>query len=216
MPTITLHPAAVLESNCVVASVDGSHPYSNAIGKGTDSSDYAQWYMVTGSAARTRVFYTFDLSAIPSNATITSVACSAKCQAQNSSAFRGGNNTVALLSGETSIATTEGNQAFGKSPTVVTIPEATWTREQLNDCRLLIGGARGLLETSTSYYMRFYGADLTITYEVPPEGPTPTLYLKQNGIYTPCSSAFKKTNGVWVEQTDLGNLFDENKTYILV
>lgn len=215
MPTITVHPAAVIESSCEVASVDGSHPYSNAIGRGTDSSDYAQWYMVTGGAALTRVFYTFDLSAIPSNATITSVACSAKCQAQDGSVFRGGNNQVALWSGETSIAATGGIQAFGTSATVVTIPEATWTREQLNDCRLMIQGSRGLLGTSTSYYMRLYGADLTVTYEVPPEGPTPTLYLKQNGIYTPCSSAFKKTNGVWVEQTDLGNLFDENKTYIL-
>lgn len=216
MPTITVHPSAVIESICEVESVDGSHPYSNAIGKGTDSNDYSQWYMVKGGSAITRVFYTFDLSAIPPNATITSVACSAKCQAQNSSAFRGGNNTVALRSGETTIAATEGNQAFGTSATVVTIPEATWTREQLNDCRLLIQGSRGLLGTSTSYYMRFYGADLTVTYEVPSEGPTPALYLKQNGIYTLCSSAFKKTSGVWVEQTDLGNLFDENKTYILV
>ena len=211
MPTITVHPAAVLESNCVVASVDGSHPYSNAIGKGTDSSDYAQWYMVKGGSAITRVFYTFDLSAIPSNATITSVACSAKCQAQNSSSFRGGNNTVALWSGETSIAETEGNQAFGTSATVVTIPEATWTREQLNDCRLMILGARGLLGTSTSYYMRLYGADLTVTYEEP---SGQAAYLKRNGIFAPCQKVYKKAGGVWVEQTDLSAAFADGVKYV--
>lgn len=212
MPTITLHPAVVLESICEVASVDGSHPYSNAIGKGTDSSDYAQWYMVTGGAARTKVFYTFDLSEIPENATITSVTCKAKCQCDNDSAFRGGNNSISLYSGSTQKAKTDGNQAFGTTASVVEVPETTWTRDELNSLNLLISGARGYLSTNTSYWMRLYGADLTVTYELPPEGPT--LYLKQNGAYTACSVAYKKVNGVWVEQTDIENLFDESKTYI--
>lgn len=212
MPTITLHPAVVLESTCEVASVDGSHPYSNVIGKGTDSSDYAQWYMVTGGAARTKVFYSFDLSEIPENATITSVICKAKCQCENSSSFGGGNNNVGLYSGSTEKVRTGGIQAFGTTASVVEVPETTWTRDELNSLNLVIHGARGYLNTSTSYWMRLYGADLTVTYEIPSEGPT--LYLKQNGAYTTCSVTYKKVNGVWVEQTDIENLFDESKTYI--
>lgn len=212
MPTITLHPAVVLESICEVASVDGSHPYSNAIGKGTDSSDYAQWYMVTGGSAPTKVFYSFDLSEIPKNATITSVTCKAKCQCENGSVFRGGKNVIHLYCGSTKKASTDGTQAFGTTASIVEVPETTWTRDELNSLNLLIFGSRGFLSTNTSYWMRLYGADLTVTYEVPPEGPT--LYLKQNGAYTACSVAYKKVNGVWVEQTDIENLFDESKTYI--
>lgn len=212
MPTITVHPSAILESESSFQSVDGSYPFKNAIGQGVDATTYAQWYMVTGGSAITRVLYTFDLSAIPSNATITSVTCQAKCQAQNSSSFRGGNTNLHLYSGSTSMTNT-GNQAFGTSAKVVTIPEVSWTREQLKDVRIAVIAARGLIGTSTSYWIRFYGADLTVTYEEP---SGQAAYLKRNGIFAPCQKVYKKAGGVWVEQTDLGNLFDENKTYILV
>ena len=166
MPTLTFHPSAVLEDMCSVASVDSSHPYSNIIGKGTDSSEYAQWYMVTGGSARTKVYYSFDLSVIPANATIISVICKGKCQSQNDSIFRGGNTTLCLYSGTTEMVHTE-NQAFGTSATVVEVPQVSWTREQLTDCRIMIQAARGLVSTSTSYYIRCFGIDLIVTYEVP-------------------------------------------------
>lgn len=166
MPTLTFHPSVVLEDMCSVESVDSSHPYSNIIGKGTDSSEYAQWYMVKGGSARTKVYYSFDLSVIPANAIITSVICKGKCQSQNDSIFRGGNTTLCLYSGTTEMVRTE-NQAFGTSATVVEIPQVSWTREQLTDCRIMIQAARGLVSTNTSYYIRCFGIDLIVTYEVP-------------------------------------------------
>ncbi len=166
MPTLTFHPSAVLEDMCSVESVDSSHPYSNVIGKGTDSSQYAQWYMVKGGSARTKVYYSFDLSAIPANAIITSVICKGKCQSQNNSILRGGNTTLSLYSGTTEMAGTA-NQAFGTSAKIVELPQVSWTREQLADCRILIQAARGLLNTNTLYYIRCFGIDLIVTYEVP-------------------------------------------------
>ena len=211
MPTITVHPSAVLESESSFQSVDGSYPFSNAVGKGTDSDVYAQWYMKTGGAAITRVYYAFDLSVIPENAVITSVTCQAKCQAQNSSSFRGGNTIVALHSGDTNMSSTD-NAVFGTSAKVVTVPEVAWTREQLNDCKILIQAARGLLGTSTSYYIRFYGADLTVIYEIPAEGPK--LWLKQKGAYSACKNAYKKENGAWVIQSDLAGVFEAGTNYV--
>lgn len=202
MPTITVHPAAVLASQNNVKSIDSSHPLEIALGKGTNNSTYAQWYMVTGAAAQTEVHYSFDLSAIPENATISSVTCSAKCQCQNSSIMRGGNNTISLFSDSNRMTITEGTTAFGTTATTVTIPAVSWTREQLEDCSMKITGTRGFLGTSTSYYMRFYGADLTVTYEVPAEGTG--LYFRSGGVWTEAKALYVRQNGVWTETDKAG------------
>ena len=74
-------------------------------------------------------------------------------------------------------------------------------------------GQRGSSNTTTAYYMRVYGAELTVTYsyEVPPEN---ILYVKNNNNWQMISKAYKKTNGIWVEETDLTQVFNSNNTYI--
>lgn len=211
MPIITVHPSAVLESESSFNSVDASYPFSNAIGRGIDSGTYAQWYMINGGSALTDVFYSFDLSEIPENASITSVTCKAKCQAENGSIFRGGNTILALYSGTEKMTVTE-NAAFGTKAAVVTIPETAWTRDQLYGCKILVRAARGYLSTNTSYYIRFYGADLTVTYEIPVDRPK--LWVKKGGTYTVCKNVYKKENGVWMLQSDLSAVFDENTKYV--
>lgn len=166
MPTITLHPSMVIESASSYGSANSSHPLSAIFGKGTSNAAYAQWTLVTGGAAETRVVYGFDTSEIPTNATITKVTCKAKCQAQNATVSRGGRTRVNMLSGSTIKAESDYG-AFGTSATVVTPPETTWTREQLTDCRVEIYAIRGLLGTTTTYWNRCYGIDLTVEYEVP-------------------------------------------------
>ena len=61
--------------------------------------------------------------------------------------------------------------------------------------------------------MRFYGADLVVEYEVPAKS---ALYVRQNGQYVAANQVFKKTNGVWVKQEDLTNVFDKDTGYITV
>lgn len=165
MPTITLHPSRVASEDSYYKSADSSHPLTAILGKGTSNGTYAQWYMIDGGSAYTRVMYGFDVSSIPANATINKVTCSAKCQAQNASAARGGNTRTHLWSGSTEIAASE-TRAFGTSATVVTI-SGSMTREQLDGVKMDVFASRGLLSTSTSYYIRCYGIDLTVEYEVP-------------------------------------------------
>ena len=203
MPTLTFHPSAVLEDMCSVESVDSSHPYSNVIGQGTDSSKYAQWYMVKGGSARTKVYYSFDLSAIPANAIITSVICKGKCQSQNNSILRGGNTTLSLYSGTTEMASTA-NQAFGTSAKIVELPQVSWTREQLTDCRILIHAARGLLNTNTSYYIRCFGIDLTVTYEIPVYY-TVTITINGGTLKSPTTENMTVLSGDDCEITFNGN-----------
>ena len=51
-----------------------------------------------------------------------------------------------------------------------------------------------------------------MTYTVPVV--TDKLYFKENGAWTAASKAFKKVNGIWVEQTDLTAVFDANTNYV--
>lgn len=181
-----LTPAAVDLS--ISAYKDESSPFSNAIGKGSDNvGNYAEWGLVTGGASRSYTCWAFDLSSIPSNATITNVTCSARCSNTNSSPVQAGNTTV-------SIGVTNGSEytskvasdtpAFGKEATVVTVSSADYTRAELDKFRLRIFAARGFLNTNRSYHTRFYGATLTIDYTIPSEGTSTTqnIYIGNSKI----------------------------------
>ena len=148
---------------------DESSPFTNAIGKGSDNEgDYAEWGLVTGSQAYTKVYWSFDMSSIPSNATITNVTCSARCSNTNENIMQGGNTLIAIgtvINGnEWTNKTASDNAAFGKTATVVTVSDATFTRAELDNFRLKIQAVRGFLGTGTSYHTKFYGATLTIDY----------------------------------------------------
>lgn len=116
------------------------------------SNNYAQingqddYYMI----------YAFDVSSIPSNATINSVSCSAKVEHTRSST----NGQVQLYTGTTAKGSAS---SFGNTATTVNLTTGTWTRSELNDIRIRIGSNY----TGTSQYeTRFYGANLTINYAV--------------------------------------------------
>lgn len=180
--TAILTPIAVDLS--ISAFKDESSPFSNAYGKGSDNEgDYAEWGLVTGTQAYTKVYWSFDMSSIPSNATITNVTCSARCSNTNASIMQGGNTVIAIGVGETTKVSSE-NPSFGKNPTVVTVSDATFTRAELDNFRLKIQAVRGFLSTSTSYHTKFYGATLTIDYTIPSEETSTTrnIYIGNTKI----------------------------------
>ena len=151
--------------------LEESSPFSNAYGKGSDNEgNYAEWGLVTGAQAYTRVYYTFDLSSIPSDAIITNVTCAARCSNTNASIAQGGNTLIALgtiVNGnEWTNKVSSDNAAFGTTAVVVTVNSTDFTREELDNFRLKIQAVRGFLNTSTSYHTKFYGATLTIDYTV--------------------------------------------------
>ena len=180
--TAILTPAAVDLS--ISKFKDESSPFTNAIGKGSDNTgNYAEWGLVTGRQAYTKVYWSFDMSSIPSNATITNVTCSARCSNTNENMMQGGNTVITIGVGETTKVSSE-NPSFGKKPTVVTVSDATFTRAELDNFRLKIQAVRGFLSTNTSYHTKFYGATLTIDYTVPSEvtSTTQNIYVGNSKI----------------------------------
>lgn len=212
MPTITLHPSQVFEADSHFKSVDAAHPFDEAFGRSKNSATYAQWYMVNGISALTQVQYGFNVSAIPTNATIKSVVVHAKCQSQDGRTHYGGNTYLRILRGTQTVVRSD-KQVFGTTASIVSLSDTSFTREQLNDLRVSIDASRGYFGTKTSFWIRFYGADLVVEYEAPEKS---ALYVRQNGQYVAANQVFKKANGVWVKQENLANVFDKDTKYVTI
>lgn len=156
--TVTLYPSAFISGQ--YASISGQ---TNPVGKGSTSTSYVTISLKTGSNAETWAYYSFDTSSIPANAEIVSVTCASKCYISTTTASRVGTRQVQLFTGTT---------AKGSASTVSTSTSAlnmscgTWTRSELNNCRIRVYGKRGTSNTSTTYYFRYYGSTLTIKYKV--------------------------------------------------
>lgn len=209
MAQLVSAPIGVDEANSAYKAI--SQPFSNAFGKYASNTDsYAEWSMVTGGSAYTYILWIFDVSSIPSNATIDKVTCTARCYNSNTQAFYAGNTSVHLLVGTTSKVITSGIKAFGNTPVEVTLTSTDYTREELDSFRLKIQSTRGYLGTNNTYYTRLYGATLTVEYTTP---VGEQFMLKTGGVWTTVSKVYKKINGIWVEQTDLASLFDTNIKY---
>ena len=127
----------------------------------TDSSSttYARFTLPTSTTGY--VYYTFDTSEIPASATITSVTAQGKARVSNTS--RVTNTVMQLYSGTTAMGS---NRTFASTTaSTQTITAGTWTRSQLNDLRIRIGGTGS--SSTSSKRIDFYGADVTVTYTVP-------------------------------------------------
>lgn len=182
MATIKLLPSFVEENRCAYDSLDSTHPLSNVLGKDENSETYARWYMTKGGAAVTRIYYGFDFSKIPSDATITKVSCSAKGRIENTSIARGGNNNIALYKSEDVIVRSS-LTLFGTTAEIATISTTDFTRDTLNDLRFAFSGSRGLISANTMYYMDLFGCSLTVEYTAPESPETVECHmLKANGI----------------------------------
>ena len=156
--SLTAHPSGV----------DNDHSYASISGQTnayTDSSSttYATINLTTGSGATTYIYYTFDFSEIPADATIDSVTCTSKCYISTTNSSRITTRQMQLFSGTTA----KGSAAtVSNSTTAQSLTEGTWTRSELNDARIRIYAVRGSSNTSTTYYFRFYGATFTVNYSV--------------------------------------------------
>lgn len=151
--TITLYPS----------SYDTEHYswYSQSnISNGYDpasSSNYAQFYNA-GRYAECYIYYKFDTSQIPDGATITSVECSVK------TATNGNSTTTPQKKLQMATGTTLKGEPHNMTTAVNTfsIDCGDWTLEELRDIRIRAYTKAG--STTSRYFIRFYGATLTITY----------------------------------------------------
>lgn len=192
-------------------SISGTY-YQNAIGQGSDaSSTTGNNYCSSGSGSTAYIDYSFDLSAVPTNATITSVVCSVKGHLESSSS----SSEVArlqLYSGST--AKGDAVDFESTSDTVVTVGSgSSWTRDELDEL---------VLRFTIGYYGgNVSGATLSVTYEIESTGynyyylidsvtgdhtivvtagaTESALYIKLNGTWTRTIKTYQKVNGVWSE-----------------
>lgn len=180
----TLYPSGYDSTNYSYASVNSSYPLSNPVGKASSNTSYCQVNLKTGSGAETYVFYKFDCSAIPTDATINSVSCSAKGYISQTNSNRINTRQMQLYYGT---STAKGSAyTLSTSTSATNLTAGTWTRAELNDIRIRLYAKRGSSNTTTTYYLRFYGATLTINYTYQYESYTITTSVS-GGTATPTS-----------------------------
>lgn len=161
--SIKVTPSGYDSTNYSYASIVSGYPLTNPVGQDSTGESMCRINLKTGSGAESYVFYTFDFSAIPSDATIKSITGKAKAYISNTNSWRINKREVQLYYGT---STAKGSSStMSTSTDALTLTCGTWTRAELDNCRLRLYAKRGSWGTSTTYYMGLYGADLTVTYE---------------------------------------------------
>lgn len=97
-----------------------------------------------------------------------SVSCRAKVYASTSSSSYTKSRVVRLRCNiGTGRGTIKSNEVtYTTSTTTATLTGTGFSRADLNDTYIEINAVRGTSSTNSNYYSRFYGATLTVTYEV--------------------------------------------------
>lgn len=155
--TLTFNPSAY-DSGTFTTSTNTSYQTSNAL-TNTSSTSYARFTVSTTSQY---CIYSFNVTGIPSNATITSVSCSVKAYATSTNVTT---RTVQLYSGTTAMGSTY-TLPTSNSTFTLTNP-GTWTLAQLENAKIRFTGLKSSSGGgNNNYYIRFYGANLSVTYSI--------------------------------------------------
>lgn len=197
--TVSAYPTSHDTVNISYESIEEGSPISNGY-TDSNSTTYCRLYLKTGAQAETYIYYKFDFSSIPENATIKSITATAKIQISSTGTAIAARQ-VQLATG----TTLKGESgAAGTSATTRTLTPGTWTRAELQDARVRFYARRSNSSTSNSYNMRFYGATMTVTYEYDdsPAPPIP-LRVKQNGSWVTPTKVLVKDNGSWTEASKI-------------
>lgn len=155
--SVTLHPSGYTgQTSFSIAS-------GSAISNGyTDvsSTTYARFTLSTSTTGY--IYYTFDCSEIPDGATITSITGTVKVR--RSSTSRVTSPKCQLFTGTTAKGSNIEFSNTSGGQTVTLSAGSSWTRTELNDLRLKIGGTGST--SSQSKQVDFYGASITINYSI--------------------------------------------------
>ena len=171
--TVTLIPSGY--TGLTGMTINSSYPIANGY-TNADSTNYAR-FDVTQSTTGS-VYFTFDVSDIPSGATISSVTARGKARVSNTSRVT---NTVMQL--YTNTTAKGSNTTFGvTTASTQNLSPGSWTRSELSNIRLKIGGTAS--SSSSSRRIDFYGADVTVTYTV----ATYTVSVSGVGTLDPSTS----------------------------
>lgn len=160
--SISANPSSYDTSNYSYASINSSYPIANAY-TASNSTNYCQVNLKTGNNAETYVYLKFDFSAIPDGATIKSVSAKAKGYISTTTSSRVGTRQMQLAAGTKlkgsalTMSTSATEQTFSSV--------GTWTMAEILTAGVRYYAKRGTSNTTTNYYIRMYGATMTVSYE---------------------------------------------------
>ena len=206
MATATLIPSTYYLSSAVLSLTNPDNMYTPV-----SSTTYAT---LTNTDASTSYYYCyirgFNISDIPANAVVSSFTI--KLRGRASGAY---NSAMYLCHGTSTIANATATQLPNSSSAATrTFANGALTWADIvgygDTFGIRINCRRNAKNTQSYYYI--YGAEIDVTYEVPVQ--TEKLYFRDGGTWTEVSKAYKKVNGVWVEQSDLTTVFDESTNYV--
>ena len=165
-------------------TISGSYPITNAYNSSSNTSSYARYSISTSTTGY--VYLTYDTSDIPPTATIQSVVAKARLRISNAS--RVTNRVCQLYTGTTAKGSNTDFSSTTSGGAVINLSTGTsWTRSELNDLRMRIGGTGS--SSTSSKYIYIYGTDITITYVT--ESRTVTTTLSGNGTIVPSGATTK-------------------------
>lgn len=213
--TISLIPATVDEYS---GTLESNYPLTNGF---ADSTSTTQARLTCEENTSIYVIYGFNIPLIPTSATNVSVECTVKVGGMNI------DGSAQLYAGNTA----KGSPSVFTSNSTRTLTTGTWTILELSNLKLKISAIGSAL--GAGVFLRFYGADITITYTINNAYYTYTinnidsnhvieisdlnrLYLKSNGSWLQTTKVYKKSNNAWVEQSDYSSLFSNNDIWIKV
>lgn len=164
-------------------SINSTSNLSKCIGVSAEDGSATGNVYSSSSGTTGYVYYTFDLSSVPSNATITSVACQVKAHEENSSRS---SFTLQLYSGTT--AKGSETTVSGTSNVIYSLSTGSWTRSEIDNLQLVmaVGYYGGLIA----------GATLTIEYTAE-MSYSASVVGTENGVTISSSSMYKKASGSW-------------------
>lgn len=173
-------------------SVSNASNASAAIGKSASAGKSTSNIYSSSSGTTGVVEYTFDLSGVPSNATISSVECQVKAHEENASRSE---FTLQLYAGST--AKGSETTVSGTSNAIYNLTTGSWTRAELDTL---------VLHSEYGYYGGLVaGATLTVEYTAELQNEC-SLTVKE-GAWTLSGDMYQK-NGSWqqVSNIQLGTL----------
>lgn len=125
------------------------------------STNGARVRVTTTAGNTTSDYFIFNTSSIPANAVILSVTCKAKTYISSTNGISP--RSVCMYSGSTAKGTA---QTLTGSVKTFTFSGVDWTRDELSNARIRIWATR--TSGTTTSFMFFYGATLTVKYYVLP------------------------------------------------
>lgn len=137
---------------------------ANAYDSG-DDNDYASINLTRGNNAETYIYFKFDLSSIPDDATIEEITLTAKAKVTTTAGTRLGTRVLQVCRGTTAVGTATANMTTGERTYTLDVGSG-WTGANIKDLTIKVNVFRGTQATSNSYYCYFYGATLTIKYRI--------------------------------------------------